>query len=331
MSGLEALSLACNVMTVITFALDTAKVCQEIRTLSLLPNPQAVPKPRPLSNSKSMIARTPKARPSLAGTFGQAISPPGDVVATTPSPSRRESAIKTTPVTSRKVSTSSAALREQLAKAKATTKPGVGPKSPETPPQSKSSQTLREQIAKAKEAARQANAAQKLRTTTPPRDAIVPDPVEIAEFDFGLDDPFNQGSKGSKSLLRKRIDAGRVDGRLNIAAMGLNQVPEDVLNMYKYDPNDTTVAWGEIVDLTVIVAADNEFQTLPDTMFPDIDMTQAMEADEDDGPFFGGIQNLDLHGNLLRELPVGLRRLTQLSKLNLVIMIFPCFRAFGTP
>jgi len=36
------------------------------------------------------------------------------------------------------------------------------------------------------------------------------------------------------------------------------------------------------------------------------------------GPQFGGVQSIDFHGNMLRELPVGLRRLTQLSKLNLV-------------
>jgi hypothetical protein len=30
------------------------------------------------------------------------------------------------------------------------------------------------------------------------------------------------------------------------------------------------------------------------------------------------VQNLDLHGNTLRELPLGLRQLTQLSRLNLV-------------
>lgn len=148
----------------------------------------------------------------------------------------------------------------------------------------------------------------------------MPDPAEIAEFDFGLDDPFNQRSKGSKSLLRKRVDAARVDGRLNIAAMGLSEMPEEVMEMYKYDPNDTTIAWGEVVDLTTIIAADNRFESLPDTMFPDVDMESAIEAD-DPGPQFGAIQNLDLHGNLLPQLPLGMRRLTQLSKLNLVSVL----------
>ena len=146
---------------------------------------------------------------------------------------------------------------------------------------------------------------------------IEPDPEEISGFDFGLDDPFNQRDKGSKSLLRKRIDAGRADGRLNIAAMGLSEIPDDVLNMYKYDPSDNSIAWGEIVDLTAIIAADNEIAFLPDKLFPDVDIN-ALEDGDEDGPQFGGVLNLDLHGNTLGELPLGLRRLTQLTKLDLV-------------
>jgi hypothetical protein len=146
---------------------------------------------------------------------------------------------------------------------------------------------------------------------------IEPDPAEIAEFDFGLDDPFNQRPKGSKSLLRKRVDAARVDGRLNLAAMGLSEIPDEVLNMYKYDPNDDSVAWGELVDLTSIIAADNDLGELPERMFPDVDIETLMNSDGEDAPF-NGIQNLDLHGNVLRMVPTGLRRLAQLSKLNLV-------------
>ena len=150
----------------------------------------------------------------------------------------------------------------------------------------------------------------------------MPDPEEIASFDFGLDDPFNQ-AKGGKSLLRKRIDGARVDGRLNIAAMDLKEIPDDVLQMYKYDPTDTTVIWGEVVDLTSIIAADNELEGLPDAMFPDVSVEE-MNDDDEGGPQFGGVQNFDLHGNTLRELPLGLKRLTQLSRLNLVSAIY-CF------
>lgn len=215
------------------------------------------------------------------------------------------------------MSSSSIALREQIAKAKAARKSEVTDEPVEQSPKTgSSSNALREQIAKAKEAARRAKT-EVVRTSTPPRDAFLPDPNEIATFDFGLDDPFNQQTKGSKSLLRKRIDGARVDGRLNIAAMNLKEIPDDVLEMYKYDPNDTTIAWGEIVDLTSMIAADNELESIPDAMFPDVDFEAMIDSDEG-GPQFGAVQNIDLHGNTLRELPMGLGRLTQLSRLNLV-------------
>ncbi|KAL5120723.1 hypothetical protein ACEQ8H_001472 [Pleosporales sp. CAS-2024a] len=286
-------------------------------SLSLAQNLQNTPKPRPLSDSKSMIARTPRCRPSLAGTFGQAISPPGTVAAAPSTPSQAKSApVKRTPSTVRKASSSSA-LREHMVKAKAARQSEVAeePAAP-SPKSGTSSHALREQIAKAREAARRAKN-ETSRTSTPPRDAFLPHPNEIASFDFGLDDPFNQRAKGAKSLLRKRIDGARVDGRLNIAAMNLKEMPDDVLNMYKYDPADTTVAWGDVTDLVSIIAADNELESLPEAMFPDVDFEATLDSDEEDGPQFCTLQSLDLHGNLLRELPVGLKRLTQLSRLHL--------------
>jgi Leucine-rich repeat (LRR) protein len=262
-----------------------------------------------------MIARTPKARQSVFGVFGQAVSPPGNASAAPVTPSNGRTPLKKTPVTVRHVSSSSA-LREQMAKARTARQSDIVEDAEQSPKIGGSSNALREQIAKAKEAARRAKT-ETVRTSTPPRDPILPDPNEIATFDFGLDDPFNQVAKGSKSVLRKRIDGGRVDGRLNIAAMSLTEIPEAVLQMYKYDANDTTVAWGEIVDLTSIIAADNELELLPDAMFPDVD-PEAMEDSDEGGPQFGAVQNMDLHGNVLRELPLGLKRLTQLSRLNLV-------------
>lgn len=218
-------------------------------------------------------------------------------------------------MTARNVSSSSSALRGQIAKAKAARKSEVADDALQSPKTGSSSNTLREQIAKAKEAARRAKA-DEARAGTPSRDSILPDPNEIAGFDFGLDDPFNQGPKG-KSLLRRRIDGARGDGRLNIAALGLKEIPDDVLNMYTYNPNDNTVAWGEVVDLSSLIAADNELEALPDAMFPDVDFDTLIDS-EDGGPQFGGLQNIDLHGNSLRELPLGLKRLSQLSRLNLV-------------
>jgi Leucine-rich repeat (LRR) protein len=240
----------------------------------------------------------------VAGTFGQAISPPGAVRAVSPPPPTGSA---------RKAPSSSLALRNTIAQAKASPKqeatesPNATPKKAET-----SSNALREQIAKAREAAKR-NKTGPVRADTPPKDAIIPDPEEIAGFDFGLGDPFNQNSKGGQSVLRKRVDGARTTGRLNIAGMQLTEMPDEVLRMY--DPNDTTVAWGEIMDVTTILAADNELETLPDSMFPDVDVNDV--DDDDAGPQFGGVQSLDFHGNLLRELPMGLRRLAELTKLNL--------------
>ncbi|CAO2648132.1 Nn.00g090540.m01.CDS01 [Neocucurbitaria sp. VM-36] len=316
-------SVSANVTTPAATPSRTTSISRPASTIKKLPFSQAenlpnTPKPRPLFSNKTTAARTPKPRLSLSGAFGQAVSPTNNTnpAQVTPSPSRN-SLVKKTPDTSRKVSSSSVALREQIAKAKAARKSDVEITPSASPPKTgSSSNALREQIAKAKEAARRAKA-EPVRTSTPPRDAILPDPAEIASFDFGLDDdPFNQRGKSSKSLLRKRIDGARVDGRLNIAAMGLTEIPDDVLSMYKYDPTDATVAWGEVVDLSVMIAADNELVSLPESMFPDVEFEDMIDSDEA-GPQFGGIQSMDLHGNILRELPKGLKRLAQLSKLNL--------------
>ncbi|KAI4700618.1 hypothetical protein J4E81_003579 [Alternaria sp. BMP 2799] len=312
-------SVSANVSTPAATPSRRTSMLQPMSTVKKQPlapaqNLQNTPKPRPLTNSKSLTGmRTPRSRPSLNNVFGQAISPPGTA---TSSPAR-DTPVKKTPDTVRKVPSSSTALRDQIAKARAAKKADVEEAPAEAPPKpASSSNALREQIAKARAAAKQAKA-EPVRNSTPPTDVIVPDPAEIATFDFGLDDdPFNQRPKGGKSVLRRRIDTARSDGRLNIAAMGLKEIPDDVLSMYIYDPNDTKVAWGEVVDLSTILAADNELEILPDSMFPDVSVEDMIDSDEA-GPQFGGVQSIDFHGNMLRELPVGLRRLTQLSKLNL--------------
>ena len=123
----------------------------------------------------------------------------------------------------------------------------------------------------------------------------------------------------NKGILRKRVASARADGRLNIAAMGLKTIPSEVLNMYNPESIDASEgAWYESVDLVRLVAADNEFGHLGEDIFPDI----AAEADSvmDDyfqGILFAGLDSLDLHGNHLKLLPLGLRRLQHLTTLNL--------------
>ncbi|KAL4877285.1 hypothetical protein BJY04DRAFT_222231 [Aspergillus karnatakaensis] len=193
--------------------------------------------------------------------------------------------------------------------------PAVKPASPDTIPDvvpepeikkaAKSSSALRESIAKAR-AARKAAAQKRSRTS-----------ALDAWSEADVQDPFNQQPKDqNRGLLRKKLDAGRTSGHLNIAAMSLTSFPDEVLTMYDFDSNAST-DWYESVDLVKFIAADNEFTELPDAAFPDIDPEQMNFDAEEKGNQFGGLELLDMHGNLLKSLPLGFRRLQRLHTLNL--------------
>ena len=183
----------------------------------------------------------------------------------------------------------------------------------------KSSLALRDQIAKAKAAKRAAASKQMSTVQSESSDVTV---IPAGTFDFGLaDDPFNQQVRqdGAKGLLRKRIDAARTDGRLNIAAMGFKQIPDEVMDMYNLDAiSSQGGAWAESVDLTRFIAAGNELELLSDDIFPDVDPRENADDEDAKGNQFGGLETLDLHGNVLIALPLGLRRLELLTTLNLV-------------
>lgn len=168
-------------------------------------------------------------------------------------------------------------------------------------PQSKSSAALREAIAKAK--AQRRKAAER--------------PGSHAG-DHKANDHDTLSATSDSLVLRKRIDQARTDGRLNIAAMGLSEFPREVLTMYDLDTlNTSSGAWYESVDIRRLNAAENEFQDL-DEMFPDRSAEELRhEDDETKGTIFGGLEMLDLHGNLLQHVPVGLRQLQHLTILNL--------------
>lgn len=175
-----------------------------------------------------------------------------------------------------------------------------------------SSATLRDQIAKAKAAKRAVASSSGL-----------PQVDGSAEYEFDLSaDPFNARPKDNNGLLLKRIDAARADGRLNIAAMGLKTIPGEVLRMYDADEMaKSKINWNETVDLTRLIAADNEIETIADEIFPDLDAESAAMDDDDDsakGLQFRGLDMLDLHGNMLTAIPVGLKRLERLTVVNLV-------------
>ena len=191
--------------------------------------------------------------------------------------------------------------------------------SPETRKVSASSSSLRETIAKAK-AARKSSGTKRV-PSYPKSEAKGLE----ASFDFDLpSDPFNQNRDpdGNKGLLRKRVEAARIDGKLNIAAMGLSEIPEAVLKMYDLESADTTSgAWYESVDLVKFIAADNEIEELSEEVFPDVAPDDLLEEEDTKGNQFGGLEILDLHGNLLNTIPPGFRRLERLTKLNLVIVL----------
>ncbi|KAL9126691.1 MAG: hypothetical protein Q9217_004302 [Psora testacea] len=171
-----------------------------------------------------------------------------------------------------------------------------------TPP--KSSAALRETIAKAKAARRAASNTHKRGLIG--ADAAMDDSPEI---DIG-------GS--NKGLLRQRIANARSDGRLNIAAMALSELPSEVLRMYDASAYDNDGSWAESVDLVRLVAADNEITSLGDHFFPH-DGPGALDDVEhaNPGSIFGGLETLDLHGNVLRTIPPGLAVLKRLTTLNI--------------
>ncbi|KAF2843275.1 L domain-like protein [Patellaria atrata CBS 101060] len=144
-------------------------------------------------------------------------------------------------------------------------------------------------------------------------------PPEADGFDFELaSDPFNLGSNGGKELLNSRIDAARREGRLNISAMGLIEIPSEVMTMYTYDPTaKNSSSWAEVVDLVRLNAADNDIEVISDETFPDQGIGTFNFDDEVKENIFGGVEHIDFHGNKLSQIPMGMRRLMLLSSLNL--------------
>lgn len=161
---------------------------------------------------------------------------------------------------------------------------------------SKSSNTLRETIAKAKAARKAAAAGEKEETPQKQTSQALPTDSWGTADD---EDPFNQLPKESSSLvMRKRVQTARSTGQLNIAAFSLTEIPKEVLAMYDYDADNAN--WFENVDLVKFIAADNELEQISDEAFPDINPENFDPDSDDRGLQFGGIETLDLHGNILK-------------------------------
>jgi hypothetical protein len=188
---------------------------------------------------------------------------------------------------------------------------------PEQPTQ-KSSTALRDQIAKAK-AARRAAMKQTPSASSTTNDVAAPSNNGF-DYDAAFDDPFNlnKGQDAGQQVLKQRIGASRTSGKLNIAALGLKEIPGEVLKMYDLETIGAGGSWAESVELTRLVAADNEIETLDDAAFPDLGPEELENDEEGRGNIFGGLETLDMHGNRLVTIPMGFRRFTQLTTLNLV-------------
>ncbi|PKS10950.1 hypothetical protein jhhlp_002709 [Lomentospora prolificans] len=185
----------------------------------------------------------------------------------------------------------------------------------------KSSAALREQIAKARAAAKKPVA---IEPDVVEHEVSQPATVVHDGFDFGLepltDDPFNlnRSDKSQTKVLQQRAEAGRTSGRLNIAALGLKEMPEEVMKMYDLESvGNYGGNWAESMDLTRLVAADNEFEVIDDAVFPDVEPEALADIEDGAGNIFGGLEMIDLHGNKLVSLPMGLRQLRMLTSLNL--------------
>ncbi|OAA58450.1 Leucine-rich repeat, typical subtype [Niveomyces insectorum RCEF 264] len=301
--------------------------------------------------SKTVTVRPVKSRPSLNGLFRKPSMSNIDSsvpVAASPAATRKSSLTSRASSTSYEETTPSRASTVSTALSIDSAE-GLGQGAAST--SRKSSAALREQIAKAKAAKRALatqNAAEKapspagatssvLAPVPPSAPSSVGDAAETpviptdTTFDFGLAaDPFSQNRGNSQSqskVIKARAAAARTSGRLNIAAMNLREIPSEVMKMY--DPESMDVydgSWAESVDLTRFVAADNEIEMIEDAIFPDLSPEELAEDEDGRGNIFGGLETLDLHGNMLISLPIGLRRLQLLTSLNLVRLLCFSFR-----
>ncbi|KAK4902874.1 hypothetical protein LTR27_000813 [Elasticomyces elasticus] len=238
---------------------------------------------KPLGVSKTLSARPSNPRAGLADLFGPRVN------GTAPKTGGTGRTVKPAATPAKRVAsnpTSSTALREQIAAAKAAARKEKEKAKMDSPQQASHSQQFEE-----------------FETTTM----------------AGHGDPFNLAPKDPKHVLRNRIKAAWTDGKLNIAGLALKDIPDEVLGMFDAKAMETAgVNWAEVVDLTKLLAADNELEELGEGVFPDRAAETWAEA-EDGGVAspFGGLEVMDLHGNHLGGLPMGMRRMERLTKLDL--------------
>ena len=177
----------------------------------------------------------------------------------------------------------------------------------------KSSAALREAIAKAKAERSRVRKNQKSTATENPP------PAGVWSEDKLVTD--------NRELLQKRIAAARTDGRLNICAMGLSEIPPEIKTMLSVGN------WYENVDLVRFLAAGNNIAKLEESLFPTHRLDQDGDSRSDNGSatIFASLETIDLHGNQISKVPKGIGRLERLGSLNLSknCLSHECFSVIG--
>ena len=112
------------------------------------------------------------------------------------------------------------------------------------------------------------------------------------------------------TVLEKRLETARTDGRLNISGLSLGEFPSRIISAYDRSALDfADDAAFQTVALTKLIAADNDIELIHDCYFPAVQT--GLNA------VFGMLESLDMHGNRLKSLPEGLGSLESLTSLNL--------------
>ncbi|KAK2017360.1 leucine rich repeat family protein [Colletotrichum eremochloae] len=284
------------------------------------------------TDAKTMAPRSLKSRASVNGLYKKP---------SLPSMSQASSAAAPSPPRKLTPAKSYGSLRKPTPSKIGCPSPATSTGADEESAARKSSNALRDQIAKARAAKRAADrqAAEAAAAaaasapdpsaeapSNPTRTPIVPEDsgfnfdIAVTTDPFNTDDPFNtkRSDASQQKVIQQRLATARNSGRLNIAALGLKEIPAEVLKMYDVESMGTyDGSWAEAVDLTRFVAADNELETIDDAIFPDVTAEEMAQDEDSNGNIFGGLEAMDLHGNTLISLPMGLRQLPLLTSLNL--------------
>ncbi|MCJ1333356.1 hypothetical protein MMC10_010051 [Thelotrema lepadinum] len=265
----------------------------------------------PLARSKTLAARPTRVKSPIKDLFGDATSrPPSTTVSRTSKLGVPPSGLRRTQQSTRQ---GSLTLQKSRTSTNGT---GRDVESIEDVKASNSSGTLRDAIKQAKAANRN--------TSGPKGDPFMPRSADNGPTSLSGDiDPSSLDLLDSShvNILRKRVNNAKENGKLNIAALCLKEIPVEVLQMY--DPTtagEGGPAWYESVDITRLNAADNELLELPEQIFPMIGSPRKTDFDTDDEPstaIFAGIDAMDVHGNQLRTIPLSLGRLPALTALNI--------------